>query len=52
MHMPNTHAQKWVIILDTETAGLPPYDRIVALGACVSKENELQKQSLDLIFWD
>lgn len=51
MDMPSVHTRKKrVIVLDTETTGLLPYDRIVTLGAVRLEGDELQKQSLYLIF--
>ncbi|UXN57700.1 3'-5' exonuclease [Phyllobacterium zundukense] len=51
MDMPSVHTRKKrVIVLDTETTGLLPYDRIVTLGAVRLEGDELQRQSLYLIF--
>jgi DNA polymerase-3 subunit epsilon len=51
MEMPGVHTRtKRLIVLDTETTGLQPYDRIVTLGAVRLEGDELQKQSLYLIF--
>jgi len=51
MDMPSVHTRKKrVIVLDTETTGLLPYDRIVTLGAVRLEGDELQKQALYLIF--
>jgi DNA polymerase III epsilon subunit-like protein len=44
MYPASTREKKPVIVADTETTGLLPYDRIVTLAG------ELQSQSLYLIF--
>ncbi len=48
---PAVHTRKKrVIVLDTETTGLLPYDRIITLGAVKIEGDELLRQSLYLIF--
>ena len=51
MDLTSFHTRKRrVIVLDTETTGLLPYDRIVTLGAVRLEGDELYKQSLYLVF--
>lgn len=45
----STRARR-VIVLDTETTGLTPYDRIITLGAVRIEGDEIQRQGLHLIF--
>ncbi|MFQ0814780.1 DNA polymerase III subunit epsilon [Brucella anthropi] len=48
---PAVHTRKKrVIVIDTETTGLFPYDRIVTIGAVKIEGHELLRQSLYLIF--
>lgn len=48
---PAVHTRKKrVIVVDTETTGLLPYDRIITLGAVKLEGNELLTQSVYLIF--
>ncbi|MBB5703852.1 DNA polymerase III epsilon subunit family exonuclease [Ochrobactrum daejeonense] len=48
---PAVHTRpKRVIVFDTETTGILPYDRIITLGAVKIEGDQLQKQSLYLIF--
>ncbi len=48
---PAVHTRKKrVIVVDTETTGLLPYDRIVTIGAVKIEGDELLHQSLHLIF--
>lgn len=48
---PATHTRaKKIIVLDTETTGLLPYDRIVTLGAVRVEGGELLGKGLHLIF--
>lgn len=48
---PAVHTRKKrVIVVDTETTGLLPYDKIITLGAVKLEGNELLTQSLYLIF--
>lgn len=48
---PAVHTRKKkIIVFDTETTGLLPYDRIITLGAVKIEGDELLKQSLYLIF--
>ncbi len=42
----NPYAQKRVIVFDTETTGILPYDRIITLGAVKIEGGELLTQSL------
>ena len=50
MDIPSFHSRKKrVIVLDTETMGLLPYDLIVTLAGVRREGDELQKQYL--IFW-
>ncbi|WP_237143343.1 3'-5' exonuclease [Phyllobacterium zundukense] len=51
MSIPAVHTRKKrVIVLDTETTGALPWDRIVTLGAVRLEGDELDRQSLYLIF--
>ncbi|MFD2650365.1 3'-5' exonuclease [Brucella rhizosphaerae] len=48
---PAVHTRKKkIIVFDTETTGLLPYDRIITVGAVKIEGDELLKQSLYLIF--
>ncbi len=48
---PAVHTRKKkIIVFDTETTGLLPYDRIITLGAVKIEGDELLTQSLYLIF--
>ncbi|WP_455296655.1 3'-5' exonuclease [Brucella pituitosa] len=48
---PAVHTRKKkIIVFDTETTGLLPYDRIITIGAVKIEGGELLKQSLYLIF--
>ncbi|PRD40659.1 DNA polymerase III subunit epsilon [Phyllobacterium phragmitis] len=51
IYKPAAHTRlRRIIVLDTETTGLLPYDRIVTLGAMRIEGDELQRQSLYLVF--
>lgn len=51
IHNPAVHTRKKrVIVFDTETTGLLPYDRIITLGGVKIEGDELLPQSLYLIF--
>lgn len=48
---PAVHTRKKrVIVVDTETTGLLPYDRIVTIGAVKIEGDDFLHQSLHLIF--
>ncbi|PWL19736.1 DNA polymerase III subunit epsilon [Falsochrobactrum shanghaiense] len=48
---PAVHTRKKrVIVVDTETTGVLPFDRIITIGAVKVEGDELQRQSLHLIF--
>ncbi|CUW45040.1 exonuclease [Brucella vulpis] len=51
IYNPSIHTRKKrVIVFDTETTGILPYDRIITLGAVKIEGDELLTQSLYLIF--
>ncbi|KFH25476.1 DNA polymerase III subunit epsilon [Brucella abortus LMN2] len=51
IYNPSIHTRKnRVIVFDTETTGILPYDRIITLGAVKIEGGELLTQSLYLIF--